>query len=129
MKYTDLKTFEDACKVLDLDAEKVTPDFSSFPENDQKAMLAHAQLIIIAKAANKLANKGKEWTPDWDNNKWDKWHPWFWMDGGSSGFRFNGSDDRRSCSYVGSRLCFISEKVSDYIANQFLDLFRDYFVM
>lgn len=128
MKFTDLKTFEDACKVLSL-AEKVLPDFSAFPENDRKAMEAHAKLIIIARAANKLANEGKDWTPDWYNGKWDKWYPWFWLDGGSSGFRFGVSVGRASISGVGSRLCFITEKVSDYVAKQFFDLYRDYFVM
>jgi hypothetical protein len=48
--------------------------------------------------------------------------------GGSPGFRFDGSADWGSSSYVGSRLCFISEEVADYIAQQFIDLYRDYFV-
>ena len=40
----EIKTFEDACKALKLDPEKVIPDFSMFPEKHQKAMIAHAKL-------------------------------------------------------------------------------------
>lgn len=69
MKLQQLKSFEDACKVEGLDAEKVIPDFSCYPEQDRKAMEAHAKLVIIARAANRIGNKGKEWTPDWDKRK------------------------------------------------------------
>ena len=82
-----LKTFEAACKVEGLDPKKVLPDFSSYPKKDRKAMLAHAKLVIIARAANRLANNGKEWKPDWNNSGQYKYYPWFWM-AGSSGFRF-----------------------------------------
>lgn len=129
MKLTDLKTFEDACKVEGLDAEKVLPDFSAYPEQDQKAMIAHAKLVIIACAANRIANKGKEYKPDWDNGKYDKYHNYFWMDGGSSGFRSDDCADWASLSCVGSRLCFISSKAAEHVAKQFIDLYRDYFVM
>jgi hypothetical protein len=124
-----LKTFGDACKVEGLDATKVIPDFAFYPEQDRKAMIAHAKLVIIVRAANRLANKGKEWKPDWDNGKWDKYYAWFWMDGGSSGFRFDDCASWDSDSDVGSRLCFISKAACEHVANQFIDLYRDYFVM
>lgn len=47
--YKDLKTFEDACKVLALDPKKVIPDFSCYPEQDRKSMAAHAKIIVSAK--------------------------------------------------------------------------------
>lgn len=128
MKLEQLKTFEDACKVEGLDPEKVIPDFSAYPEADQKAMIAHAKLVIVVRAANRIGNKGKEWKPDWDNGKYDKFYAWYWMDGGSSGFRFNGDGHWGADSAVGSRLCYISEKVCRHVANQFIDLYRDYFV-
>lgn len=123
-----LKSFEDACKVEGLDATKVVPDFAAYPEQDRRAMIAHAKLVIIVRAANRLANGGKEWKPDWDNGKWDKWYAYFWMKGVSSGFRFDVCDAWGSASDVGSRLCFKSEDVGEYVANQFLELFRDYFL-
>ena len=47
--YTEIKTFEDACKVLNLDATKVIPDFSLFPIEEQEAMKAHAKLSSLQK--------------------------------------------------------------------------------
>lgn len=82
-----IKTFADACKVEGLDAKKVIPDFAGFPAEDRKAMIAHAKLIIIARAANRLANEGKVWIPDWSNSDQFKYSPWYYMSG-SAGFRF-----------------------------------------
>jgi hypothetical protein len=126
-KLNQLKTFDDSCKVLGLDANTVIPDFSSFPATDHAAMIAHAKLVIIARAANKLANDGQEWKPDWNDDNW-KYYPWFEM-GGSSGFRFYVCDRWYSNSTVGSRLCFISREVAEYIGKQFTDLYKDYFTM
>lgn len=127
--YTDVKTFEDACKVEQLDPKKVLPDFKLFPAKDRKAMIAHAKLVIICCAINRLANGGKQWKPDWDNGKWDKFYPWFWMNGGSSGFRYHDFDDWFSGSGVGSRLCYISRETADYAGKQFIKLYKEYFVM
>ena len=128
MKLEDLKTFEDACKVERLDPKKVVPDFSAFPKKDQKAMIAHIKLVIIARAANRIANNGKQWKPDWDNDKWDKYYPWFYM-GGSSGFRFGGYGGWGANSLVGSRLCFISRETAEFVGKQFISLYKQYFVM
>jgi len=126
--YNEIKTFEDACKIQGIDPKKVLPDFSNYPEGDREALLAHAKLVIIVRASNKLANEGKEWTPDWNN--WDerKYEPWFALDEkGSSAFRFHDYDRWNSNSDVGSRLCFISNEVCEYVANQFIDLYESYF--
>lgn len=126
--YTDLKTFEEACKVLGLDSKKVIPDFTCYPEQDQKSMIAHSKLVIIVRAANQLANDGKEWIPDFSN--WDetKYEIWFDYDKGSSGFRCHDYAHWHTSSYsgVGSRLCFISREVAKYIGNQFIDLYNEY---
>lgn len=58
--YKDLKTFEDACKVEGLDPKLVLPDFSCYPEKDRESMIAHAKIVIIVKAANKLSNDGNQ---------------------------------------------------------------------
>lgn len=124
-----LKTFVGACKVEGLDPKKVIPDFKGFPAKERKAMIAHAKLVIIARAANRLANDGKQWEPDWNNGQWDKWYPWFWMNGGSSGFRLNGYGVWVSASDVGSRLCFKSREVAEHVQKTFFKLYKDYFVM
>lgn len=128
MNYTDIKTFEDACKVEKLDPKKVIPDFKLYPAKDKKAMIAHAKLVIIARAINRLANKGKQWKPDWSNYSQYKYYPWFEM-GGSSGFRYYVCDGWCSDSYVGSRLCFISYEAGVYAGKQFTKLYKEYFVM
>lgn len=125
-KFTDLKKFEDACKVLKLDPKKVIPDFSCFPEKDRKSMIAHCKIVLIVRAANLLANGGKEWAPDFSN--WDeaKYEVWFDYDKSSSGFLFDVSDGRGTHSYVGSRLCFISREVAEYIGKEFISLYNEY---
>jgi len=128
MELTQIKKFEDACKVEGLDAKKVIPDFTAYPPKDRKAMIAHAKLVIIVKAANRLVNNGKSWKPDWNNVQWDKWYPWFEM-GGSSGFRFDDCVDWRSLSDVGSRLCFKNRDAAEYIGKQFVKLYKDYFTV
>src|SRR5690349_5780171 len=129
MKLTQLKTFEGACKVLGLDPKKVIPSFAGFPVKDRKPMQAHAKLVIIARAANRIANGGKDWKPDWNNGKWDKLYPWFWMDGGSSGFPCYDYGRWRSVSGVGSRLCFVSLEAAEHVGKQFIKLYKEYFVM
>jgi hypothetical protein len=128
-EFNEVKTFEDACKVEKLDPKKVLPDFKAYPATDRKAMVAHAKLVIIARALNRLANNGKQYKPDWNNNQWDKYYPWFRMDGGSSGFRSHDYAYWHSDSTVGSRLCFISREVADYAGKQFIKLYKEYFVM
>ena len=122
--YTDIKTFEDACKVLNLDAATIIPDFSLFPEADRQAMIDHVKLVIIAKAIN------GEWVPDWKNGKWDKYYPWFVM-GSSSGVGFSCDDFGRwyTHSCVGSRLCFKSSDLAKHAGNLFLEIYKDFLTL
>jgi len=117
-----VKSFEDACKVLN---RETTPDFSMIPEKDRKPLIAHYKLIVICEALN------EGWTPDWHNEKWDKFYPWFYMEGSSSSGRFSvgRSDVRLSGSACGSRLCFKSEDLADYAGTQFEELYKEYFVI
>lgn len=121
-----VKSFEDACKELNI-APSV-PDLTGIPVEMQKPLLAHYKLMIIAKALN------ERHVHDWDNGEWDKWYPWFWMnkDNGSSSsgrFSFGHSGNRNSASDCGSRLCFKSEELADYAGTQFLELYREAFVI
>ena len=118
-----VKSFEDACKVLDITPS--VPVVTGIPEKYQKPLIANYQLMVIAEALN------EGWTPDWSNGEWDKWYPWFNMDNSSSAGRFSFSDavDQDSYSVVGSRLCFKSEELADYAGTQFLELYRELFVI
>lgn len=124
-----LDSFEAACKIESLDHEKVIPDFAYYPTKHQEGMIAHAMLVIVIDAANRIANGGKEWEPDWsDHDTWKynvyMYHP---PGRGSSGFRFNAVDYWDSDSYVGSRLSFFSDEVAEFVGQNFEDLYRKYF--
>jgi len=119
---SQVKTFEDACKVLGISTD--TPDVSKMPKSHQKALIAHYKLIIIAEALN------EGWKPDWSN--WDeyKYYPWFEYDKSGSGFGFNYSYWTYTDSdFTGSRLCFKTKELSNYIGKQFLELYNEYFLM
>ena len=120
----NLKTFEDACKVLGIQPS-VVPTFELYPEQDRKAMQAHAKLVLIARAANQLANDNKPWQPDWNDYDQYKYYPWFDM-GGSSCFRYHVYADWISYSTVGSRLCFKSSVLAEYAGKQFLNQYKQF---
>ena len=118
-----VKSFEDACKVLDITPS--VPVVTGIPEKYQKPLIANYQLMVIAEALN------EGWTPDWSNGEWDKWYPWFNLDNSSSAgrFSFDSAGHQLSRSAVGSRLCFKSEELADYAGTQFLELYRELFVI
>lgn len=123
----DLNSFEDACRIEGLDPATVIPDFAGFPEEDRASMIAHAKIVIIVKAANRLANGGQPWKADFTNEDQFKYEALFIAGRGSAGFRFN--DDFNlwgSGSAVGSRLCFISREVTQIISERFIDLFNEW---
>jgi hypothetical protein len=97
-------TFEEACKIEKIDPKKVKPDFSFLPVKERKAMVAISKIVIMVKAANRIANNGKAWKANHKNNE-VKFEPRWYM-GGSSGFRYRDCDGWHSRSLVGSRLCF-----------------------
>lgn len=128
MKHTEIKTFEDACTKLGLDAAKVLPDFSMFPEHHQKAMTAHAKLVIIAEALN------DGWQPNWGD--WDEWKYYVWnkfkegSDKSSGvGFSYFVWAYSSSVTSVGSRLCYQSSEIAAYAGQQFEELYKEYFVI
>lgn len=119
---SQVKTFEDACKVLGIKPD--LPDASKMPKNHQKSLIAHYKLIIIAEALN------EGWKPDWSN--WDeyKYYPWFEYDKARSGFWFVTSTWADTCTNsTGSRLCFKTKALAEYIGKQFEELYNEYFLM
>ena len=116
-----IKTFDDVLDYHNLIAE----DFFNQCSNLSTDEIAYRKIKLIAEALN------EGWTPDWSNGEWDKWYPWFdFNDSSSAGrFSFDGSADQDSLSNVGSRLCFKSEELADYAGTQFLELYRELFVI
>ena len=91
----------------------------------QNHIIGNQELIVIAKALN------EGWQPAWQNDNQFKYFPWFDMDDSSSAgrFSFDDADILCSASAVGSRLCFKSEELADYAGTQFLELYRELFVI
>lgn len=122
----EIKSFEDACKILGISTQ--LPDFSTSPVEHQKGLLAHYQLVIIARALN------GDWKPNWGNWNEYKYFPWFEFDKNStaeSGFGFSYDDWAASLAvtYIGARLCYKSPELAKYAGQQFIDLYRDYMLL
>lgn len=79
--------------------------------------------VVLIRALNEKRE------PNWDDpNEW-KYSNWFWMKGGSSGFRYYGCDSWFSSSIVGSRLCFFDPEAGEWLANQHLDVFKHFMLI
>lgn len=107
-----VKTFEDACMVLNYDSKH--PRFS-VGDPDSKA---YEMLKVIIQALN------EGWVPDWNDSNELKWYPWWYHN--SPGFRFDVSYCDGTDSCVGSRLVFKTEELSNYAAKQFFQLYKDF---
>lgn len=116
-----VKNFQDVLNYHKISQEEFDKKVEGLT-GDEKAYI---QLKYIVEAFN------EGWVPDWTNNEWDKYYPWFYMDDkDSSGrFSFNHSDYRSSASAVGSRLCFKSRELCDYSAELFLDIYKEFFTV
>ena len=126
MKYTEIKTFEDACIALKIDT--TVPDFSATPVKHQKALIAHYKLVIIVEAVN------EGWEPDYSNNKEYKYE--LWPDviedktkPSGFGLSYNGYGGWATLTTVGSRLCFKSGEIAEYTFETFKQLYEDYLLI
>lgn len=108
-----IKTFEDACKELELDPAYELSHILS------KDVMAYLKLKIIIRALN------EGWTPDFTNGNEYKYYPWFKFVPGS-GFSLNVVRFGRTLTNVGARLCFKERKLAEYAATQFIDIYNDY---
>lgn len=121
-KITDrVKTYEDACAILEIDPLESLPDTSDCPKEDRKAYVAFHKLVVITRALN------EGWRPDWSNTNQPKWFNWWWTNG-NAGLASAGSSYAPSytLAHFGSRLCFKSEALAYYAAETFKELYEDY---
>jgi len=118
-EYTSIKTFEDACRHLNIDPT-VLPDVTGLGEEFRKPIIAHYKLIIIFKAIN------NGWTPNWSDDDQYKYYPWFWVLSSGFGFNVSGYICASSDTNVGSRLCTDSSEKALYIAKQFEAEYKDF---
>ena len=111
--------FQAACVVLDRNP-LILPDYSNIESEYAKSSLAHHKLEVVRNAVI------GEWVPDWNKREY-KWAPIFWMD--SPGFRFDGSYFGFVGTYLagGSRLSFETEKQSDFVGQDCIAFYRDFY--
>lgn len=122
IKITDrVKTYADACEVLGVDPDgSIIVETTGCFSNDAKSILAYGKLILIARALN------EGWTPDWNDISQYKYYPWLEYKSGV-GFSCSGCDVTRADADVGSRLCFKSRELAEYAAEQFNQIYNDFF--
>ncbi len=111
--FRDIKTFEDACKELELDPSEV---FSCSDTSDE---IAYMKLKAVIRAIN------QGWIPDWNNSDEKKWWPYFNF---SSGFGFSYADYNydNTNTNVSSHLCFESEEKAVHAGKTFIKLFEEF---
>jgi hypothetical protein len=120
-KITDrIKTFEDACNELGIQKAELTA--AGEIEADFISVAAYQKLIIIARALN------EGWTPNWKDIDEYKYYPWFDLSSGS-GLSYDVFVGQRSSSDVGSRLCFKSGELAEYAGKQFIELYKEFFLI
>lgn len=122
MNYKEIKSYEDACKVLGIQPISENA-VAAFPKEDRKSMLAYHKLTIIARAIN------GGWKPDWNDRTQYKYYPVFYYE--NAGLSCANASDAaaRTDASFGSRLCFQTEAMSDYAAATFADLYTDFYCL
>jgi hypothetical protein len=118
-----VKTFEDACKVLGLEPKNL-PIVENLPEKDRKSLIAYYKLVIIIRALN------EGWEPDfcdWNQSKY--WNLFYIeLNGAYAGFAWARTDNAASyaTANIGSRLCFKTRELAMYARENFRDLYLEY---
>lgn len=120
-----IKSFEDACKHLNIQAN--LPNVENLPEKHQKAIVAHYKLVIIIQVLN------EGWEPDWKDFGQLKYFPWFDVVTSKEsvsgvGLSYDDYAFTYSATTVGSRLCLKTSELARYVAEQFKELYEDYFL-
>lgn len=120
MNYKEIKSYEDACKVLGLKplADEV---FNAFPKAEREDVKAYHQLSVITKAIN------EGWEPDWTNRKEEKFEPYMYTNNAGLAFGYTYNAPSTTYTRIGSRLCFPDYERAAYAVATFGELYKAYF--
>lgn len=116
VRYTDIKTFEDACDFVGVDSEEFEESYGHLPTH----VYAYMQLTIISQALNGGTNMNYDDTDEY------KYYPYFYAKGSDVGFSFRGCGCYVEDSNVASRLTYKSREIAKYAGEQFLDIYDKY---
>lgn len=122
MNYKEIKSYEDACNVLNIQPISENA-VAAFPKEDRKSMLAYHKLTVITKAIN------GGWKPDWNDRSQYKYFPVFYYKNAGLAFANTYNAASYTSADIGSRLCFKTEAMSDYAAATFADLYTDFYCL
>lgn len=116
--YTDVKTVDDAFKVMGYNRKSV-PGVSKLPSHLKKAIVAEYEMWVVVEAINKIM----KWSPDYTINQ-QKWYPWSYVKADKrrpAGFSFDNTYTYYdySITTVGPRLSVGTSDEARYIATQF----------
>lgn len=115
--YTEIKTFDDACKAVGTTEVDFNAAIDALPETIREIHRKYGKVDIIAQAIN------EGWKPDWKDLEERKYQPVFDMEDNASL-----DDVYYICrfSFVSSRLCFQTREKAEYAVNQFTTEFQNY---
>lgn len=117
-------SYEASCGLIDY-TPRTLSDFDFLPEWSRESAYAGHQLDVIARALN-----GKDFEFDYSDESQQKWFVycvWNEQRAGGPGFSFDAVYYDRSCSSVGARHSFKSEKLARFAGTHFESLFNQFF--
>ncbi len=118
-----VKTFGDAVALYPgLEKKQLELLEYSGSDPDMISSVSYLKLVIIIRVLN------EGWIPNWDAANEPKYVPIFKNVSGF-GLAYFGYDYWRTCTNVGSRLCFKSKDLLLYAVEQFKDIYRDYLTL
>ena len=114
-----IRTVDDVLKDNGLTAEEFDRSCEGLTTDEK----AYRILKLLAKSLN------QGWEPNWDDSDEYKYFPWFYMQKGSSGFRFGVGGLWRAYSYVGSRLCYKSSELAEHAGRTFTEVYKQFMII
>lgn len=117
-----IETFENACAAIGVDAATVLPDLSVYPASLRKSLTSVAKLLIINAALNEdwmpvyTSEKEPRYLLTWDMEKYE---------GNPKGFKLSSIKNEYTVLSVPVRFTYSSERLAEYAAGQFEDVFLD----
>ena len=121
MNYKEIKSYEDACKALNIEplADEV---FNALPKAERENVKAYHQLTVITRAIN------GGWEPDFSNREQRKYEPYMYTDNAGLACAPTLYAPSYTFTYVGSRLCFPDYERAEFAVKTFYDTYKAFFL-
>jgi len=117
-----VKTFEDVLALYS--GDMANKRFLLNYNGNDKDILASKALLKLS-IIREVLNEG--WTPDWNNDLEYKYYPYFDMRNNT--LVYGNYHDWYTFSLVSSRLCFKTSALAEYAGKQFIEIYKDLFII